>query len=129
MIFSANVLTRWSFQKNFPWNMIFLVSSGKMIFLFPENVILFFRRKMKNHLSPKKKKKKKKKNTWTYNIFCIFGKGCISFFYIYMILHFFQKSKDDFLPKNTLKDDISGIIERDDINPGEYDIFSSNRKN
>ena len=34
-------------------NMIFLVSSGKMIFLLPEN-ILFFRRKMKNDLSQKK---------------------------------------------------------------------------
>ena len=30
--------------------MIFLVSSGKMIFLFPENMILFFRQKM-NDLS------------------------------------------------------------------------------
>ena len=35
------------------WNMIFLVSSGKMKFLFPENMILFFRRKMKYDLSQK----------------------------------------------------------------------------
>ena len=34
--------------------MIFLVLSGKMIFLFPENMILFFRRKMKDDLSQKK---------------------------------------------------------------------------
>ena len=35
--------------------MIFLVViSGKMIFLFPENMILFFRRKMKDDLSQKK---------------------------------------------------------------------------
>ena len=34
--------------------MIFLVSSGKMIFLFPENMMLFFRRKMKDDLSQKK---------------------------------------------------------------------------
>ena len=34
--------------------MIFLESSGKMIFLFPENIILFFRRKMKGDLSQKK---------------------------------------------------------------------------
>ena len=41
--------------------MIFLVSSGKMIFLFSENVTLFFRRKMKDDLS--------QKNTWKYDIF------------------------------------------------------------
>ena len=40
--------------KKLPWNMIFLVLSGKMIFLFPENMILFSRRKMKYHLSQKK---------------------------------------------------------------------------
>ena len=42
---------RWSFQKNLRWNMIFLVLSGKMIFLFPENMILHVRRKMKDDLS------------------------------------------------------------------------------
>ena len=41
--------------------MIFLVSSGKRIFLFPENMILLFRRKMKDHLS--------QKNMWKYDIF------------------------------------------------------------
>ena len=41
--------------------MIFLVLSGKMIFLFPKNIILFFRRKMKDDLS--------QKNTWKYDIF------------------------------------------------------------
>ena len=41
--------------------MIFLVSSGKMIFLFPENMILFFRQKMKDDLSLK--------NAWKYDIF------------------------------------------------------------
>ena len=40
MIFSSNVMRRWSFQKQFPWNMIFLVLSGK-IFFFPENMIFF----------------------------------------------------------------------------------------
>ena len=42
--------------------MIFLVLSGKMIFLFPENIILPPRRKIKHDLSQKKKKKKKKKH-------------------------------------------------------------------
>ena len=38
------------FPKNLRWNMIFLVLSGKMIFLFPENNILHVRRKMKDDL-------------------------------------------------------------------------------
>ena len=41
--------------------MIFLVLLGKMIFLFPENMILFFRHKMKDDLS--------QKNIWKYDIF------------------------------------------------------------
>ena len=41
--------------------MIFLASPGKMRFLFPENMILFFRRKMKDDLS--------QKSTWKYDIF------------------------------------------------------------
>ena len=48
------------FPKILHWDMIFLVLSGKMIFLFPENIILFFRRKMKNDLS--------QKSTWKYDI-------------------------------------------------------------
>ena len=39
------------FQKTLRWNMTFLVLSGKMIFLFPENMILRLRRKMKDDLS------------------------------------------------------------------------------
>ena len=39
--------------------MTFLVLSGKMIFLFNENVILFFRQKRKFDLSQEKKKKRK----------------------------------------------------------------------
>ena len=49
------------FPKKSHWNMIFLVLSGKMIFLFPENMILFFRHKRKDDLS--------QKNTWKYDIF------------------------------------------------------------
>ena len=41
------------FPKRLRWNMIFLVLSGKMIFLFPENMILRVRRKMKDDLSLK----------------------------------------------------------------------------
>ena len=35
--------------------MILLILQGKMTFLIPEDIILFFRRKMKNNLSIKKK--------------------------------------------------------------------------
>ena len=49
------------FPKKSHWNMIFLVSSGKIIFLFPENMVLFVRRKMKDNLS--------QKNTWKYDAF------------------------------------------------------------
>ena len=41
------------FPKKLSWNMIFLVLSGKMIFLFPKNIILPLRRKMKDDLSQK----------------------------------------------------------------------------
>ena len=45
--------------------MIFLVVlSGKMIFIFPENMFLFFRWKIKDDLS--------QKNTWKYDIFCTY---------------------------------------------------------
>ena len=47
--------------KKLRWNMIFLVLLGKMIFLFPENMILHFRRKMKDDIS--------QKNTRKYDIF------------------------------------------------------------
>ena len=36
------------FPKKLRWNMIFLVLSGKMIFFFPENMILHVRQKMKD---------------------------------------------------------------------------------
>ena len=39
-----------------------------------------------------------------------------------MKLPFCQKSKDDLFPKNTPKDDISGITEKDDIHPRKDDI-------
>ena len=41
--------------------MILLILSRKIVFIFPENMILFFRRKMKDDLS--------QKNTWKYYIF------------------------------------------------------------
>ena len=62
------------FPKKLYLNMIFLALSKKMIFLFPENMILFFRRKLKDDLS--------QKYTWKYGIFRIFSKDGTSFSYI-----------------------------------------------
>ena len=41
------------FPKKSSWNKIFLVLSGKMIFILPDNMILPFRRKMNDDLSQK----------------------------------------------------------------------------
>ena len=46
---------------------------------------------------------------------------------INMILPFCQKSKDNLLPKNILKDGISGIIEKDDVHPRKYNSFSGRK--
>ena len=45
------------FPKKLCWNMIFLAFLGKMIFLFPENMILYLRRKMKDDFSQKNTRK------------------------------------------------------------------------
>ena len=93
--------------KRLHWNMIFLVLSGKMVFLFWKN-ILFFRRKMKDDLSQK-----------------IHGKIYLvkMVFYYYFV----KKTEMIFSRKETLKDNIFGIIEKHDIHPRKYGI-SSNRK-
>ena len=58
--------TSWKdgLSKKLCWNMISLVLSEKIIFLFPENMISYPRRKMKDDLSQKKNKKTRK-----YDIF------------------------------------------------------------
>ena len=94
--------------------MIFLVSSGKVIFLFPKNMILFFFRQ--------KVKDKSFSNTWKY-IFCIFGKT-VFLFPLYMISLFCQESTDGLFSKNVLKYDISSIIEKGDIYLRKYGISS-----
>ena len=53
-----------------------------------------------------------KKGTWKYDIFFIFGKDGISFSDKYDI----NLLSKNLLPKNALKDDISGITGKDDIN-------------
>ena len=60
-------------------------------------------------------------------IFSVYWEKIVSLFASNMLLPFFPKSKDILLSKNTLKDDISGIIQKDDIHPRKYGI-SSDRK-
>ena len=61
------------------------------------------------------------KNTWKYDVFCMLVR-VVFLFPTNTKLHFCQKSKDDLFPKNTPKDDISGITEKDDINLRKDDI-------
>ena len=87
------------------WNMIFFVLSGRMIFVFPENMILFIRRKIKDDLF--------QIYTWKYYIFfkcsekMVFPKkmhwnmiflvlsGKIVFFPLKTYFFFGRKIKDD----------------------------------
>ena len=94
------------------WNMIFLVVlSGKMIFLFPENMILFFRRKMKDDLSQKSTwkydifikcpekmtfQKKRKKKSRRDMIFLVLSGKMIIFFRKIWLFYFRRKMKDEF---------------------------------
>ena len=116
IFFSPNIPKRWSFQKKLHWNMILLILSRKIVFIFPENMILFFRRKMKDDLS--------QKNTWKYYIFVkcskktVFPKksllnmillvlsGNMVFFPENVILFFWTENERWSFSKNTCKFDI-----------------------
>ena len=64
-----------------------------------------------------------KKIHYKYNIFCKFGKDDISFSYRYDITLLPKKAKLIFSRKNTLNDDISGIIEEVVIHHRKYCIL------
>ena len=51
MIFSSSLLKRWSFQKGLHRDMIFLVSSGKMVLFFPETWYFFLGQEARNDFS------------------------------------------------------------------------------
>ena len=86
------------FPKVKHWNMIFLVLLGKMIFLFPDNLILLFRWKMKDDLS--------QRNTGKYDLFC----KC--------------SGKMVFPKKTSLEYDLSRIIRKDYISfSRKYDLI------
>ena len=56
--------------------------------------------------------------------FSVYSVKMVFLFAANLILPFYQKSNDNLLPKkNTLKYDISGIIENDDIYPRKFGIL------
>ena len=55
-------------------------------------------------------------------MFSVCSVKMVFFFPTNMKLPFCQKSKDDLFPKNTPKDDISSITEKDDIHSRKDDI-------
>ena len=101
--------------------MNFLVLSGKMMFLFPENIILFFRRKMKDDLSQKNSWKNyiffkysekmvfPKKSHWNV-MFLVLLSGKLIFLFPENIIVFFRRKMKDNLCQN---------------NKWKYDIFSN----
>ena len=93
--------------------MIFLLSSGKMALLFPENMIFFYGRKMKDDLSLK---------IHGDMMFSVCSVKMVFLFPTNVKLPLCQNSKDDLFSKNTPKDGISGITEKDDIYPINDDI-------
>ena len=103
--------------KKSSWNMIFFVLSGKMIFLFPENMIVPLRRKMKDDLSQNKKHKNmifssflnfvQKGPRW-YMIFVVLP-GKMVFFSRNMIFFLWAESERWPFSRNTEKYDISCV--------------------
>ena len=72
---TSQMLSKDGILKKLQWNMIFLVLSGKIKFIFLKSIILLFRLKMKDHIT--------QNNTWKYDIFCISGKDGIFFLQIW----------------------------------------------
>ena len=108
MIYSSNILKRWAFHKNCTGIWSFLCHQERWHFFFPKIWYFFYGRKMKDDLSQK----------MHGNImFSVCLEKTVFLFSINVKLPFCQKSKDDLFPKNTPKDYISGITEKDDIHP------------
>ena len=103
MIFSSDVLKRWSFQKIHAWTWSFFVISGKMVFLFSRKYYIFC-------LGGNWKKMifiKKRVEIWYFLHVCV----------AYQAWHYPPGRKTKMPPKNTPKGDISGINKKDDIHP------------
>ena len=92
MIFSSNVLKRWSFQKNCTGIWSFLYHEERWHFFFPKIWYFFYGRKMKDDLSQK---------IHGNMMFSVYMYKC----YKYDITLLQKKSKMIFSQKNTLKGD------------------------
>ena len=86
-----NTLKRLSFPKNIALEYDLSCIIRREGFSSPENMILFFRQKMKDHLSQKIQRSM---------IFSVYSVKIVSLFPSNMILTSCQESKDDQLPKN-----------------------------
>ena len=102
-----NFLKRSFFQKNRTGIWSFLYHLERWYF-FPKNIILFLRRKMKYGLS---------QNIHGNRIFSLYPVKMAFLFLTNMILSSCKKAKMIFSWKNTLKNDISSIIEKENIDP------------
>ena len=60
-------------------------------------------------------------------ILCVYSVKRVSLFPANLILPFCQKTKDDLLLKNAIKDDIFNIIEKDHIHPRKKNSLLSNK--
>ena len=96
------------FPKQLHWNMIFLISWAKMAFLFPRKYDIFLRTKNERSYFSK--------NTRKYDVFCMLVK------LVFLFPTNMKKAKMIFFLKNTPKDDISSITEKDDIHSRKDDI-------
>ena len=103
MIFSSNVLKRWSSQKN----------NARTWHFFFSKIRYFFRRKVKDDLSQK---------IHGNMMFSVYSVKMAFLFPTNMKLPFCQKSKDDLLWKDTFEDGIFAITEKDDAHPRKDDI-------
>ena len=108
MMFSSNVLKRWSFQKIVLEHDLFGNIWEDSISFFPK-IYFFFRRKLKDYLSHK---------IHGNMLFSVYVHKC----YKYDTSLLIKKTKITLSRKNTLKGDISGITEEGDIYPRKYDI-------
>ena len=101
------------FRKKLRWNMIFLVLSGKTIFLFTENMILHVRQTINDDLSQKKKKAK----IWYFLQTCwkdgLFKKDrSATWFFLYYLerWYFFSRKHDNFSIGRKVRDYLSQEI-------------------
>ena len=116
-IFLIEMLRKGCLFKKFNW-IIFFLYYQEIQYFSPKNMILVFRRKMKDEVSQKMHRN---------IIFSVYWVKMVFLFPRNMILPLCWKIKLIFSQENVPDDDISSIIKQEDIPPRKYDI-SSDRK-